>query len=116
MASIAELAAQIVALTDQVNTLTNRLSVAEQNVAMQQQQQNTGTGNGGNKDGVFDKKRLYPKELKEGTSFRSWSERMISWLSMDKDEVAKAFRQAGRQDNAQNLTAYSTCPINILFC
>ena len=92
--TMAEMTAQIVSLTDQVATLTNRLAIAEQNVAAVQTgaSANTGTGNGANtsKDGVFDKKRLYPKELKPETSFRSWSERVISWLTLDNEEVAIA--------------------------
>ena len=47
---------------------------------------------------MFDKKRLYPKEFKDSTSFRSWGERFIAWLAMDDDEVARAFTCAGKQE------------------
>ena len=65
---IAELTAQVVTLTDQVTTLTNRLSIAEQNQALNAAQAGSMRGGGGDA-GVFDKKRLYPKELKEASSF-----------------------------------------------
>ena len=54
---------------------------------------------GGGDAGVFDKKRLYPKELKEAGSFRSWSERFLAWLDMDNEEIGKAFKRAGRQES-----------------
>ena len=91
MASIQELTAQVVALTDQVQTLTGRLQVAEQSFTAQVSK------GGGSDSGVFDKKRLYPKEFKETTSFRSWAERFIAWLAMDDDEVARAFTRAGNE-------------------
>ena len=94
---IAELTAQVVTLTDQVTTLSNRLSVAEQNQALNAAQ--TGSMRGGDA-GVFDKKRLYPKELKESGSFRSWSERFLAWLEMDHEEIGIAFKHAGRQESA----------------
>ena len=93
MASNVELTAQIVSLTDQIQTLTNRLSIAEQNALLQAQ------GSKGGDAGVFDKKRLYPKELKEAGSFRSRSERFLAWLDMDNEEIGAAFKRAGRQDN-----------------
>ena len=70
--SIAELTAQVVTLTDQVTTLTSRLTIAEQNQTLHTAQVGS---RGGGDAGVFDKKRLYTKELKEAGSFRSWSER-----------------------------------------
>ena len=48
--------------------------------------------------GIFDKKKLYPKELKENTSFRTWSERFISWVSMDDADIGRAFLRAGKRD------------------
>ena len=69
---MAELTAQVIALTDQLNTLTSRLSIAEQNQTLHAAQAGS---RGGGDAGVFDKKRLYPKEMKEAASFRSWSER-----------------------------------------
>ena len=39
-----------------------------------------------------------PKELKETTPFRSWSERFIAWLAMDNEEVAQAFTRAGKRE------------------
>ena len=65
MALLQELTAQVVALTYTVQTLGSRLQVAEQLVTLPQGRA------GGKESGVFDQKRLYPKELKEGSSFRS---------------------------------------------
>ena len=67
-------------LTDHVQTLTVRLLVAEQNATLQAQ---FGMRGGGGDSGIFDKKKLYPRELKESASFRSWSERFLAWISMD---------------------------------
>ena len=53
----------------------------------------------GTDSGIFDKKRLYPKELRDQTSFRSWAERFIAWITMDNSEVGEAFQKAGRQDD-----------------
>ena len=50
-ASNDELTAQIVLLTDQVQTLSNRLSIAEQHQTLQH------AGSKGGEHGVFDKKR-----------------------------------------------------------
>ena len=95
MASMAELTAQVVALTDQVATLMTRVAVAEQNVTMSAQgPRNQMSGD----SGIFDKKKLYPKELKENTSFRTWSERFIAWVSMDDADIGRAFLRAGKQD------------------
>ena len=94
MASNQELTDQVIALSDQVQTLATRLLVAEGNVTMQAQ-----GGSRGGEGSVFDKKRLYPKELKDNTSFRSWSERFIAWLSMDNEEIGQAFLRAGKQDD-----------------
>ena len=93
-ASMQELTDQVVALTDQVQTLQTRLQVAENNVTMQAQ-----TGSRGGDGCVFDKKGLYPKELQDNSSFRSWSERFLAWLSMDSPEIAQAFTRAGKQDD-----------------
>ena len=99
--SIAELTAQVTALTDQLNTLTSRLSIAEQNQTLHAAQAGS---RGGGDAGVFDKKRLYPKELKEASSFRSWSERFLAWLEMDNEEIGLAFKRAGRQDNPLDIS------------
>ena len=103
MASIAEFAAQVVSLTDQVQTLTSRVAIAEQNVSMSAPR----TG-GSNDSGIFDKKRLYTKEPKENTSFRSWSERFIALVAMDNEEIARAFHGAGKQEEP-NRRSPSTC-------
>ena len=79
MASIAELTAQVVALTTEVQSLTNRLTLAEQAVGGQSANGTGGNVGGGSATGVFDVKRLYPKELKETTAFRSWAERFVAW-------------------------------------
>ena len=55
--SIAEITAQLVVLTDQVQTLMARLLVAEQNVTLQAQSRMRGRGD----SGIFDKKKLYPR-------------------------------------------------------
>ena len=57
------------------------------------------SGSRGGDGSVFDKKRLYPKELKDNSSFRSWSERFLAWLSMDNEEIGQAFLRAGRQED-----------------
>ena len=102
MASLQELTAQVVALTAEVQGLTGRLAIAEQAASAQQMQGGNGGGGGG--AGVFDKKRLYPKDLKDTTSFRAWAERFIAWLSMDNDEIGKARRllisQASRRSSS----------------
>ena len=100
MASNAELTAQIVSLNDQIQTLNNRLSIAEQNALLQAQ----GGSKGGGDSGVFDKKRLYPKDLKDGSSFRSWSERFLAWVTMDNEEIGKAFLRAGKQESALDVS------------
>ena len=82
MASIAELTQQVVMLTDQVATLNDRLTVAEQIVTTAQAQGGGGGMGRGTDSGIFDKKRLYPKELRDQTSFRSWAERFIAWITM----------------------------------
>ena len=107
MATLQELTAQVVALTAEVQSLTGRLTVAEQAASAQQAQGGTG-GNGGGGAGVFDKKRLYPKELKETTSFRTWSERFIAWITMDNEDVGKAFAKAARQEKTLDLSGLTT--------
>ena len=102
MVTIAELTAQVVALTDQVQTLTSRIAVAEHNVTMSAPR----TG-GSNDSGIFDTKRPYPKELKENTSFRAWSERFIAWLAMDNEEIARAFHRAGKQEQPFDVSGLS---------
>ena len=93
MASIAELTEQVVALTDQVQTLMTRMAVTEQDVALSAPR--TGQSND---SGIFDKCKLYPTELKENTSFWSWSERFIAWVAMENEEIARAFLRAGKRD------------------
>ena len=61
----------------------------------------------GKDSGVFDQKRLYPKELEEANSFRSWSEHFIAWLSMDNEEVARTFVHAGKQEQALDTSGLS---------
>ena len=46
---------------------------------------------------MFNKRKLYPKELKENTSFQSWAERFFAWVAMDEEEIARAFHRAGQQ-------------------
>ena len=101
MASLQELTAQVVALTGQVQTLSSRLQVAEGLATLHQ-------GAVGKKEsGVFDVKRLYPKEFKETTSFRSWSERFIAWLAMDNEDVPQAFTRAGKQEQPLDTSGLS---------
>ena len=96
---IGELTAQVVAPTDHVQTYTSRLTVADKNQTLHAQ-----VGSKGGEHGVFDKKRLYPKELKEAGSLRSWSERCITWFEMDNAEIGKAFHRAGKQESALGVT------------
>jgi hypothetical protein len=106
VASIAELTAQVVALTDQVQTLTMRVGAAEHHaVALKPQSSDSR---------IFDKRKLYPKELRENSSFRTWSERFIAWVAMENDAIAQAFVRAGKQDQPLDMsgltpeqTAYS---------
>ena len=101
--SVQEITAQLVVLTDQVQTLTARLLIAEQNATLQAQM---GTrGGGGGDSSIFDKKKLYPRELKEAGSFRTWSERVLAWISMDNEEIGQAFKRAGRQDDPLDVSA-----------
>ena len=86
-ASIAELAAQPVVLIDQMQTLTARLLVAEQNVTLQEQ-----TGMRGGDRGICDK-QMYPR------SFRFWSDWFLAWITMDNEEIGMAFKRAGKQDD-----------------
>lgn len=73
-------------------------------------QQQQGTGNGS--AGVFDKKRLYPKELEENTVFRTWAERFVSWITMDNEEVGKAFELAARQEKTLDLSGLNALQIS----
>ena len=101
MACLQELTAQVVALTDQVQTLSSHVQVAEGLATLHH-------GAGGKKEsGVFDVKRLYPKEFKETTSFRSLSERFIAWPAMDNEEVAQAFTRAGKQEQPLDTSGLS---------
>ena len=70
--------------------LTTRLAVAEQNASLQQAQ---GTGGGEASSGVFDKKRLYPNELRDNSSFRTWPDRFLFG----------SFQRAGKQENPQDV-------------
>ena len=64
MASIAELTAQVVALTDQVQTLMTRVAVTEQNVTMSPHGPTAGMSGD---SGIFDKKKLYSKSSKKNS-------------------------------------------------
>ena len=98
MASIAELTAQVVALTDQVQTLTMRVGAAEHHAVAPR------SGPQSSDSGIFDKRKLYPKELRETSSFRTWSERFIAWVAMENDEIAQAFVRAGKQEQPLDMT------------
>ena len=100
-ASNDELTAQIIILSDQIQTLTNRVAIAEQNATLQAQ---GGGSRGGGDSGVFDKKKLYPKDLKDGSSFKTWSERFLAWVSMDNQDIGSAFTKAGRQDDPLDIS------------
>ena len=110
MASLQELTNQVVALTAEVQGLTNRLAIAEQQAGGAQQVQGNG-GNGGGA-GVFDKKRLYPKDLKDTTGFRSWAERFIAWISMDNEEIGKAFAKAAKQEKTLDLSGFTPLQVS----
>ena len=100
--SVQEITAQLVVLTDQVQTLSTRLLVAEQNATLQQGMRG---GGGGGDSSIFDKKKLYPRELKEAGSFRTWSERVLAWISMDNEEIGQAFKRAGKQEDPLDVPA-----------
>ena len=57
-ASNDELTGLTIILTDQIQTLSNRLNIAEQNAMLQAQ-----GGSRGGDSGVFSKKKLYPKDF-----------------------------------------------------
>ena len=94
-----ELTAQIVILIDQIQTLSNRLNIAEQNAMSQAQGKSRGRDSG-----VFDKKKLYSKDLKDGSSFCTWSERFLAWVTMDNEDIGKAFTRAGKQDDCLDVS------------
>ena len=99
MASNQELTNQLVALTDANNALAKRLDLAEVELVRQKGLVTAGQGHGGQGggSGVFDNKRLYPKELKEHTVFRTWAERFIAWIAMDSRNMATGFERAAKQ-------------------
>ena len=97
-ASVAELTAQVVALTDQVQTLTMRVGAAEHHAVAPTQSSDSG---------IFDKRKLYPKELKENTSFKTWSERFIALVAMENEEIAQAFHRAGKQEQLLDVSGLS---------
>ena len=108
-ASLAEITQQVVSLTTEVATLTSRLAAAEQ--AAQSSQKGSGKGGGGG-SGVFDKKRLYPKDLKDTTPFRSWADRFIAWVGMDNREIATAFTRAAKQEGKLDLAGLTEEQVN----
>ena len=59
--------------------------------------------------GMFDKRKLYPKELKDNTPSKTWSERFIAWVAMEKEEIAQAFHRAGKQDQPLDVLGLSPC-------
>ena len=107
-ASNDELTAQIIILTDQIQTLNNRVSIAEQNASLQTQ-----GGSRGGDSGVFDEKKLYPKDLKDGSSFRTWSERFLAWVTMDNEEIGKTVTKAGRQEDPLDVSGLT--PIQLSY-
>ena len=88
--SVAELTAQVVALIDQLQTLTMRIGAAEQHAIAPRKGQSSDSG-------IFDKSKLYPKELKENSYFKTWSERFVAWVAMENEAIAQAFTRAGKQ-------------------
>ena len=108
MTSLSELTQQVVMLTDQIQVLTDRLAVAEQNTPSLQTQGAIGRGSD---SGAFAKKRLYPKELRDSTSFRSWSERFVAWIKMDNAEVGQAFQRASGQNDPLDVSCLSALQV-----
>ena len=106
-ASHDELTAQIIILTDQILTLINRVSIAEQNATLQAQ-----GGSRGGDSGIFDKKKLYQKALKDGSSFRTWSERFLAWVTMDNQEIGSAFTKAGRQEDPLDVSSLTPLQVS----
>ena len=96
-ASVAELTAQVVALTDQVQTLTMRIGAAEHHAVAPRAGHSSDSG-------IFDKRKLNPKELRENSSFRTWSERFIAWVAMENEEIAQAFTRAGKQEQPLDMS------------
>ena len=65
----------------------------------------------GSDSGIFYKKRLYPKEIKDSTSFWSWSERFIAWIAMDNADVGQAFQRAGKQEDPLDVSSLSVMQV-----
>ena len=71
-------------LTDQIIQLGQRLGLAEAEVIRQKtliKELQTSGGSreqGQGQSSVFDKKRLYPKDLREGSNFKRWSEWFVA--------------------------------------
>ena len=93
-ASNAVLTQQIVAmgqtiatLSQSVTNLDDRLRLSEGEVVRLNAAAAAPGGQGGGRgdNGVFDKKRLYPKELRDNSLFLSVSERFVAWVGMDNE-------------------------------
>ena len=95
-ASVEQLTRQVVALTTEVGTLANRLVFTEQEIVRRGTGAPAGNGKKGGGSGVFDQKKLYPKDLKESASFRSWASRFIAWLRMDSSEIAAMYETVAK--------------------
>ena len=95
-----ELTAQVVALTCQVQALTGRLRAAKENAIIQTHQSSMRGGD----SGIFDKKKLCQCDLKEAGFFRSWSDRFLAWIAMDKEEISQALKRAGKQEDPLDVT------------
>ena len=114
-ASVAELTARVVALTDQVQTLTMRIGAAEHHAIAPRAGQSSDSG-------IFDKRKLYPKELKESTSLKTWSERFIACVAMENEAIAQAFTSTSSPINVLVIPGtlhHGSCSRNVhsrLYC
>ena len=67
---------------------------------------------GGSDSGASDKKRLYPMELAVSTSFRSWPERFVARVSMDNEDVGRAFVRSGKRKQPLDVSSPSTIQVS----
>ena len=61
--------------------------------------------------GIFDKKKLYPREFKESASIRSWSERFLAWIAMDNEEIGQVFKRASKQEDPLDVSGLAVIQI-----
>ena len=99
-------AATVQELTDQAVAAYNRIlsleaEVARQGAELAAMKAAAASGGGGRADsnnGVLDKKKLYPREFRKGSSFRRWAERVIKWIALERQDIADLFESAAKSE------------------